>query len=93
MSRATAALDFGRIDSASVVPLAEDRDRCLLSLRGDGTGILIECRTDDLWKIATACRDAVKRREEERRMDDLAAEAEPISDMRTLANALLRGAA
>lgn len=93
MSRATASLDFGRIDSVTVVPLADDPNRCLLGLRGDGNRIVIECRIDDLWKIATACRDAVKRHEEEQRMDALAAEAEPISDMRTLANALLRGAA
>jgi hypothetical protein len=75
VSQTAISIEAGRIDRVSVVELAEDRDRCLLSIIGRDTRIVIEANVDDLWKLATACRDAVKRREEERRMDDLAAEA------------------
>ena len=94
-SKAIISIDPGRIDHASVVPLSEDKDRSLLTIVGSDARIVIEAKFDDLWKIATACRDAVKRYEEECRMDDLAAEveaqrAEPVSEMRSVANHLLR---
>jgi hypothetical protein len=74
MSRSTISIEAGRIDRVSVVEIAEDRDRCLLTIVGNDARIVIETGMDDLWKVATACRNAVKRREEDRRMDDLAAE-------------------
>lgn len=91
MSRASCSVEPGRIDRVSVVQLADDPDRCLLALVGDDARVLLEVRVDDLAKIASACRDAVKRREEERRMDALAAEAEPIPSAREMANAILSG--
>ena len=74
-SRANVSIEPGRIDRASVVPLADDPDRCLLTIVGSEARVVLEVQIDDLWKLATACRDAVKRHEEECRMDDLAAEA------------------
>jgi hypothetical protein len=61
------ALELAR---GAVVGLAEDRDRCLLTIVGNDARIVIETGVDDLWKLATACRDAVKRREEERRSEE-----------------------
>ena len=75
--KATVSIEAGRIDRVSVVPLAENPDSCLLTIVGGEARVVIEADVDDLWKLATACRDAVKRREEERRMDALAAEAVP----------------
>ena len=83
--KATVSIEPGRIDSVSVVPLAEDHDRCLLTIRGEEARLVIEASVDDLWKLATACRDAVKRREEERRMDDLAAEVDTVPTARDFA--------
>lgn len=94
-NRATVSIEPGRIDRASVVPLADNKDRALLTICGREARVVLEMQIDDLWKVATACRDAVKRHEEEERMDALAAEvaAEPVSDMRDFANSLLRGMA
>ncbi len=89
-SRATVSIEAGRIDRVSVVSLAEDADRCLLTIVASDARVVIETGVDDLWKIATACRDAVKRREEERRMDDLAAEVDTVPTGRDFANDLLR---
>ncbi len=89
-SRATVSIEAGRIDRVSVAPLAEDADRCLLTIVASDARVVIETGVDDLWKIATACRDAVKRREEERRMDDLAAEVDTVPTGRDFANDLLR---
>lgn len=89
-SRATVSIEAGRIDRVSVVPLAEDADRCLLTIVASDARVVIETGVDDLWKIATACRDAVKRREEERRMDDLEAEVDTVPTGRDFANDLLR---
>lgn len=74
MSRAIISIEPGRIDRASVVPLAEDPDRALLTIVGEAARIVMEVRIDELWPIAAACREAAARRTEERRMDDLAAE-------------------
>ena len=75
-NRATISIDPGRIDRVSVVPLAEDKDRALLTIVGSEARVVLEVQINDLWKLATACRNAVKRHEEEGRMDDLAAESE-----------------
>lgn len=74
-NRAIVSIDPGRIDRVSVVPLAEDKDRGLLAIVGSEARVVLEVQIDDLWKVATACRDAVKRHTEEERMDALAAEA------------------
>lgn len=73
-NRANVSIEPGRIDRVSVVPLAEDKDRALFCLVGSEARVTLEVQIDDLWKVATACRDAVKRHEEEQRMDALAAE-------------------
>ena len=73
--RAAVSIEPGRIDRASVVPLADDPDRCLLTIVGSEARVILEVQIDDLWKLATTCRDAVKRHEEEQRVDRLAAEA------------------
>lgn len=74
-NKAIVSIEPGRIDRVSVVPLAEDKYRGLLTIVGSEARVVIEVQIDDLWKVATACRNAVKRHEEECRMDDLAAEA------------------
>ena len=94
-NRATVYIEAGRIDRVSVVPLAENPDACLLTIVGGEARVVLEANIDDLWKLATACRDAVKRREEERRMDDQAAEveaqrADTVPTGRDFANDLLR---
>ena len=94
-NRATVSIEAGRIDRVSVVPLAENPDACLLTIVGGEARVVLEANIDDLWKLATACRDAVKRREEERRMDDQAAEVEAqridtVPTGRDFANDLLR---
>ena len=53
----------------------DDPDRCLLTIVGSEARVILEVQIDDLWKLATTCRDAVKRHEEEQRVDRLAAEA------------------
>ena len=93
--KATVSIEPGRIDRVSVVPLAENPDACLLTIVGSDARVVLEANIDDLWKLATACRDAVKRREEERRMDDQAAEveaqrADTVPTGRDFANDLLR---
>jgi len=93
VSRASIATEVGRVDAVTVTRLADEPERSLLVIKGSLGRLTIEVRTDDLWPIATACRDAVKRHEEEQRMDALAAEVAPVSDMRDFANKLLRGMA
>lgn len=92
-NRANVSIEPGRIDRVSVVPLAENKDMGLLTIVGSEARVVIEVQIDDLWRLATACRNAVKRHEEECRMDDLAAESEvarldPIPTGRELANAM-----
>ena len=67
-----AGIDLGRIDSVSVLPLADEPASCLLTLTGRGDKAVIECRIDDLAKIAGACRKALRLYEEEQRMDEQA---------------------
>ena len=74
MSRAIVSLEIGRINSASVVPLAEDPDRALLTIEGEAARVVLEVRLDELWPVATACRDGVRLREMQRTIAERGAE-------------------
>lgn len=60
MTRAAIAVSIGKLTSATATPHDDNPRESILFLRGEAGSLTIEVQTDDLWKIATTCRDSVK---------------------------------